>query len=89
MRDPLSLAADAELEALSSAARTLEPTPDNERKWVLRDEAAFLLDGDYARERLGLAGSTDEKLARLSRNLSDRRLLRDAVCSGAVTPGKA
>ena len=127
MRDPLTLAADAELEALSSVARTLEPTPDNERKWVLRDEAAFLLDnllfrvargrgaldlaigdglatlmvgdrllrlgfsclGDYARERLGLAGSTAEKLARLSRSLSDRPLLRDAVCSGAVSPRKA
>jgi len=36
MRDPLSLAADAELQALSSVAWTLEPTPDNERSAALR-----------------------------------------------------
>src|SRR5512140_1155697 len=45
--------------------------------------------GDYARERLGLSGSTAEKLARLARNLSERPLLREAVHSGAVSPRKA
>ena len=99
MFDPLSPAADADLEALSSVARTLEPVMPHERRSVLRDEAALLLDGllvrvargrgaidlalgdglasltvgdrllrlgfsslgDYARERLGIAGSTAEK----------------------------
>src|SRR5512139_4251351 len=123
MSAPLSLAADADLEALSRVARTLEPVMPHERRAVLRDEAALLLDGllvrvargrgaldlalgeglvslavgdrllrlgfscpaDYARERLGIAGSTAEKLARLARNLADRPLLREAVRSGAVS----
>ena len=127
MRNPLPSAADADLEALSSVARTLEPVQPCERKAVMRDEAAFLLDGllvrvargrgrldlaigaglatltvgdrllrlgfsglgDYSRERLGLAGSTAEKLARLARNLSERPLLRAAVQSGAVSCRKA
>ena len=127
MRNPLASAADADLEALSSVARTLEPVQPCERKAVMRDEAAFLLDGllvrvargrgrldlaigaglatltvgdrllrlgfsclgDYSRERLGLAGSTAEKLARLARNLSERPLLRAAVQSGAVSCRKA
>jgi hypothetical protein len=45
--------------------------------------------GDYARERLGVAASTAEKLARLARNLAERPLLRQAVHSGAVSPRKA
>ena len=40
MRDPLSLAADAELQALSSVACTLEPTPDNERGAALTGRMA-------------------------------------------------
>ena len=45
--------------------------------------------GDYARERLGIAGSTAEKLARLARNLAERPLLRQAVHAGEVSPRKA
>ena len=45
--------------------------------------------GDYARERLGLSGSTAQKLERLARNLAARPLLREAVRSGAVSPRKA
>jgi hypothetical protein len=124
MSGQLHLASDADLEALSSVAFTLEPQSPADRRHLLRDEAAFLLDGllvrvarghgaldlaigsglaslavgdrllrlgfsslgDYARERLGLSGSTAEKLARLARSLADRPLLRAAVRSGAVTP---
>ncbi len=45
--------------------------------------------GDYSRERLGLPGSTAEKLARLARLLGDRPLLQAAVRSGAVSLRKA
>jgi hypothetical protein len=127
MSGQLHLASDADLEALSSVAFTLEPQSPADRRHLLRDEAGFLLDGllvrvarghgaldlalgsglasllvgdrllrlgfsslgDYARERLGLSGSTAGKLARLARSLADRPLLRAAVRSGAVTPRKA
>jgi hypothetical protein len=49
----------------------------------------FSCPADYARERLGISGSTAEKLARLARNLADRPLLREAVRSGAVSARKA
>ncbi|WP_245529917.1 HNH endonuclease [Anaeromyxobacter dehalogenans] len=45
--------------------------------------------GDYARERLGIAPSTAQKLAGLSRGLRDRPLLREAVWRGEVSPRKA
>src|SRR5512137_61656 len=127
MRAPRSLAADRDFAMVSMVARTLEPVMPHERRSVLRDEAALLLDGllvrvargrgavdlalgeglaslaagdrllrlgfscpaDYARERLGIAGSTAEKLARLARHLAERPLLREAVRSGAVSPRKA
>src|SRR5512137_1217208 len=127
MRAPRSLAADRDFAMVSMVARTLEPVLSCERRAVLRDEAALLLDGllvrvargrgaldlalgdglaalavgdrllrlgfscpaDYARERLGISGSTAEKLARLARNLADRPLLRQAVRSGAVSARKA
>src|ERR1700682_1308281 len=38
--------------------------------------------GDYARERLGIAGSTAQKMARLARELRDRPTLRAAVWAG-------
>jgi len=127
MSETLTLAADADLDALAASAFELEPVPPHERKGVLRDEAALLLDrllvrvargrgaldlaigealaplsvgdrtlrlgfsclGDYSRERLGLAGSTAEKLLRLVRALGDRPLLRDAVRAGLVSARKA
>jgi hypothetical protein len=127
MSETLSLADDADFAMVSSVAATLEPVKPSERRAVMRDEAAFLLDGllvrvargrgpldlalgdglaslavgdrllrlgfsglgDYARERLGISGSTAEKLARLSRHLAERPLLRAAVLSGAVSARKA
>src|SRR5512137_2416939 len=127
MRAPRSLAADRDFALVSMVARTLQPVLSCDRRAVLRDEAALLLDGllvrvargrgaldlalgeglaslavgdrllrlgfscpaDYARERLGISGSTAEKLARLARNLADRPLLRQAVRSGAVSARKA
>ena len=117
----------ATLEALAAEAWVLEPPPPHERKSVLRDEAAFLLDrlltsvarghgaleiaigrglsalaegdnslrlgfssiGDYARERLGIAAGTAQKLARLSRALRERPLLWEAVRRGEVSARKA
>jgi hypothetical protein len=117
----------AGLDAIAATAWTLEPPMPHERKHLLRDEAAFLLDGllvrvargrgaldvaigegldalgtgdralrlgwsclgDYSRERLGILGSTAEKMARLSRAVRDRPLLRDAVRRGEVTARKA
>ncbi len=117
----------AEYASIAAVASTLLPVPSDERRHLLRPEAALLLDRllvrvvrgrgpldlalgaglstllvgdrllrlgfsglrDYARERLGVAGSTAEKLARLSSNLAERPLLRAAVESGAVTARKA
>ncbi len=45
--------------------------------------------GDYARERLGIAARTAQDLSRLSRELRDRPLLREAVRSGEVSARKA
>src|SRR5689334_12983660 len=45
--------------------------------------------GDYARERLGIAGRTAQAMARLARELRDRPLLAAAVRSGDVTVRKA
>jgi hypothetical protein len=45
--------------------------------------------GDYARERLGIAGRTAQGMARLARELRDRPLLREAVRRGEVTARKA
>lgn len=45
--------------------------------------------GDYARERLGIAASTAQKLASLSRGLRERPLLREAVRRGEVSTRKA
>jgi hypothetical protein len=41
--------------------------------------------GDYAREELGIAASTAQKMARLARRLRDRPILREAVRAGEVT----
>jgi hypothetical protein len=117
----------AALEALAREAWTLEPPLPHERKGILRDEAALLLDrlltsvarghgalevcigrglaalevgdralrlgyagvGDYAREVLGIEGSTAQKLARLARALRDRPLLAEAVRRGEVSARKA
>src|SRR5438067_5595661 len=40
--------------------------------------------GDYARERLGIAASTAQKMARFARRLRERPLLRAAVRAGEV-----
>jgi hypothetical protein len=45
--------------------------------------------GDHARERLGIAASTAQKLARLARELRERPGLRDAVWTGEVTVRQA
>jgi HNH endonuclease len=45
--------------------------------------------GDYAREVLGIAASTAQKMARLARKLQDRPLLRAAVRAGEVTARQA
>src|SRR4051794_32884021 len=45
--------------------------------------------GDYARERLGIPASTPVKMARLSRELRARPLLRAAVLAGEVTARRA
>ncbi|TMA88724.1 MAG: HNH endonuclease, partial [Deltaproteobacteria bacterium] len=45
--------------------------------------------GDYARERLGIAASTAQKMARLARELRGRPLLREAVWTGEVTARQA
>src|SRR5712691_1434826 len=45
--------------------------------------------GDYARERLGIAASTAQKMARLARELGDRPQLRAAVRGGEVSARKA
>ncbi|MFL5290999.1 MAG: HNH endonuclease [Myxococcales bacterium] len=41
--------------------------------------------GDYARERLGIAASTAQKMVRFARQLRERPLLRAAVRAGEVT----
>jgi hypothetical protein len=45
--------------------------------------------GDYAREVLGIQERTAEAMARLSRELRSRPLLRAAVCAGEVRPRHA
>src|SRR4051794_15162141 len=45
--------------------------------------------GDYARERLGIAASTAEKMARFARELRERPLLRAAVRAGEVSVRRA
>ncbi len=45
--------------------------------------------GDYARERLGVAGRTAQAMARLARELRTRPLLREAVRRGEVSARKA
>jgi hypothetical protein len=74
-RGPLDLALGDGLAALTVGDRLLR--------------LGFSCLGDYSRERLGLSGSTAEKLARLARNLAERPLLREAVLCGAVSPRKA
>src|SRR3954463_14603700 len=45
--------------------------------------------GDYARERLGIAASTAQKMVRFARKLRERPILRAAVRAGEVTPRAA
>src|SRR4051794_32713523 len=45
--------------------------------------------GDYAREQLGIGGSTAQKLARLARGLRDRPVVREAVWTGQISSRKA
>jgi len=45
--------------------------------------------GDFAREELGIAASTAQKMERLARELESRPLLRAAVRAGEVTPRHA
>jgi hypothetical protein len=123
---PSPLSADR-LRSLAAEAWPLLPVTRLERKDLLLDEAAALLDrllvqvargsgalavaigeclaallsgagpmrlgysgiGDYARENLSLAGRTAFELARLSRELRTRPLLREAVRSGEVSIKKA
>jgi hypothetical protein len=123
---PSLLSADR-LRLLAAEVRPLLPVARWERKDLLVDESAELLDrllvqvargsgaiavamgeclaalmsgagpmrlgysgiGDYARENLSLAGRTAFELARLSRELRSRPLLREAVWSGEVSIKKA
>jgi hypothetical protein len=123
---PSPLSADR-LRRLADEVRPLMPVARWERKDLLVDESAELLDrllvqvargsgaiavamgeclaallsgagpmrlgysgiGDYARENLSLAGRTAFELARLSRELRTRPLLREAVRSGEVSVKKA
>jgi hypothetical protein len=115
------------LDVLAATAWTLEPPAPHERRHLLRDEAALLLDGllvrlargrgaldvaigeglaalsvgdrslrlgyasvgDYAREKLGIAASTAQKIARLAQRLRERPLLGEAVRLGEVSARKA
>src|SRR3954463_704692 len=45
--------------------------------------------GDYAREQLGIAASTAQKMVRFARKLRERPILRAAVRAGEVTPRAA
>jgi len=45
--------------------------------------------GDFAREELGIAASTAQKMERLARELESRPLLRAALRAGEVTPRQA
>ena len=45
--------------------------------------------GDYAREKLGIAASTAQKMARFARELRKRPILRAAVWAGEVTQSAA
>jgi hypothetical protein len=125
-REPIPTGLDA-LDALAAAAWRLEVPFPHERRGILRDEGARILDrllarvargrgaldvaigerldalsagdrvlrlgysglGDYARERLGIAGRTAQEMARLARELRDRPLLAAAVRSGEVSARKA
>jgi hypothetical protein len=53
MSETLTAAVDADLHAVRRVARTLEPVPPHERRWVQRDEAALLLDGLLVRVARG------------------------------------
>ena len=74
-RGALDVAVGEGLAALSVGARALQ--------------LGFSGIGDYARERLGIAGRTAQAMVRLARELRDRPLLRDAVLSGDVSARKA
>ena len=71
----LDVAVGEGLAALAVGARTLR--------------LGFAGIGDYARERLGIAGRTAQDLARLARELKERPLLAAAVRSGEVSARKA
>src|SRR4051794_18280127 len=60
-------------------------SPRSARHRRARVRPRLLGDRDYARERLGIAASTAQKMARLSRQLRDLPLLRAAVCAGEVS----
>jgi hypothetical protein len=74
-RGALDLAVGEGLEAMATGGRVLELGCSGI--------------GDYARERLGIAASTAQKMVRFARRLRDRPLLRAAVRKGEVTPRAA
>lgn len=74
-RGAIDIAIGERLDALSIADRSMD--------------LSFASVGDYAREKLGIAASTAEKMARLARALRDRPLLREAVRSGEVSVRQA
>jgi hypothetical protein len=84
---------DATLTALARGRGALEIAIGERLDELSRDGRAMQLSyssiRDYARERLGIAASTAEKMARFARNLRTRPLLRDAVRSGEVTVRQA
>jgi hypothetical protein len=70
-RGALDVALGEALDALGGGARSLK--------------VGYASIGDYAREELGIAASTAQKMARFARALRDRPILRAAVRAGEVT----
>src|SRR5436305_6271850 len=70
-RGALDVALGEALDALGGGARNLK--------------LSYCGIGDYAREELGIAASTAQKMARFARALRERPLLREAVWSGEVS----
>src|SRR3954468_3825251 len=70
-RGALDIAVGEALDVLATGARVLD--------------LGYSCVGDYARERLGIAASTAQKMVRFARKLRERPILRAAVRAGEVT----
>src|SRR3954452_2965253 len=74
-RGALDVAVGEALDVLGSGARVLD--------------LGHSCIGDYAREQLGIAASTAQKMVRFARKLRERPILRAAVRNGEITPRAA